>query len=225
VNGLQLELRLTRARRAALRLVLGAAMIFTLSMAAAPLLAASPDPPGPWTVTVFGGWYSGSTPYLFRGPFTDEVELGSAPCYGLRVGHDIGSALNLELGWTQARPTQSFTTVTPSDIRTIVMNSYELDLNVYIGHGTVRGLATFGLGGANTGSSFGGANLTVTVGLGAEIFLNRHLAVRIDGRATETYGNVGHEGDPAFCDSGGCYYYRKSWYANAAVTGGVTYAF
>jgi hypothetical protein len=186
---------------------------------------ASPEGPGPWTVTVFGGWYSGSTPYLFRGPFTDEVELGSAPCYGLRVGHDIGSSLNIELSWMQARPTQSFKTASPSEIRTIVMNNYELDLNVYIGRGRLRGLATFGMGGSNTGSSFGGANLTVTVGLGAEYFFDRHFAVRVDGRATETYGNLGMEGDPAFCDSAGCYYYKRSWYPNATVTGGVAYAF
>jgi hypothetical protein len=186
---------------------------------------ASPEGPGPWTVTVFGGWYSGSTPYLFRGPFTDEVEFGSAPCYGLRVGHDIGSSLNIELSWMQARPEQSFKTVSPSEIRTIVMNNYELDLNVYIGRGRLRGLATFGMGGSNTGSSFGGANLTVTVGLGAEYFIDRHFAVRIDGRATETYGNVGMEGDPAFCDSAGCYYYKSSWYPNATVTGGIVYAF
>ena len=60
------------------------------------------------------------------------------------------------------------------------MNIFELDSLWYFRRGTFQPYGIFGLGGANTGSSFGGANLTVVVGIGVKAFLSPHFAVRAD---------------------------------------------
>ncbi|HWZ87125.1 MAG TPA: outer membrane beta-barrel protein [Thermoanaerobaculia bacterium] len=203
-------------------LVVGAAALLTTPATAQQAEFATA---GPWQVSAFGGWYTGSRPYVFHGAVTDNVKFESAPVFGLRVGHDINSTLGLELSWTQAHPDQSFVTLVPSYIRTIVMNNYEADLDVYFGRGSVRGFVIFGVGGSSTGSTFGGTNFTGTVGLGLEIFVDRHFAIRVDARANDSYGNLGKYGAPAFCDPAGCYFYKPSWYPSGTATAGLTYAF
>ncbi len=201
--------------------------IFSIATAVSAALGQSalPDAPGPWQASVFGGWYSGARPYVFRGAFSDEVQFESAPAFGLRVGYDLNRRLGLELAWTGAEPEQAFVSAGRGSIRHVSLNAFELNLKVYVGSAAVRGFATFGMGGANTGSSYGGANFTANLGIGALAFLDRHFAVRLDARINETYGNVGENGDPAFCDRAGCYFYKRNWYPSAGVTAGLVYAF
>jgi hypothetical protein len=185
---------------------------------------AAPDPPR-WEVGVFGGWYSGATPYFLSGPVSGDVRLQAAATLGLRLGWDPSPRWGLELDWTHAQPEQSFVDTSLGAIRQLRLNIFELNTNLYIGRGVVRGFVTVGLGGANTGSSFGGANLSVDTGLGAKALLNRHINLRIDGRLRGTYGNLGPKDRYAYCDSLGCYSYRHKWYASYGFTGGLDYAF
>ena len=207
------------------------AAILALCAAAASAQPAPAGSPGPWQVSVFGGgWNAGIAPYVFKSPaFTADVSFGNAPCYGVSVGRDVSPLVGIEVAWTQTHPEQQFvgspSGSPPTPIRELTLDVIELDSLWYFSRGTFRGYGLFGLGGANTGSSFGGANLAVTVGLGVKAFVDRHFAVRGDVRFTEMYGNIGRAGDAAFCDSSGCYYYRQSWYSSFTVTAGLTYAF
>jgi len=181
-----------------------------------------------WQVTAFGGgWNALTHPYIYRRPgFTSVVAFGNAPAYGLAVGRDVSSVLGLELAWTRTSPAEQFVGSPPTPIRTVTINQIELDGLFYLRRGTFQPYAVFGMGGSNTGQSFGGTNLTIAVGLGVKAFLDRHFAVRADVRVESTYGNEGTPGAPAFCDSGGgCYFYRSSWYWSLPVTAGLTYAF
>jgi hypothetical protein len=180
-----------------------------------------------WQVTAFGGgWNALTSPYIYRSPaLTSEVAFGNAPAYGLAVGRDVSRALGLELAWTRTSPAEQFVGSPPTPIRTVGLSIIELDGLYYFRRGGFQPFALLGFGGSNTGQSFGGTNLTVVAGLGVKAFLDRHFAVRADVRVESTYGNVGTPGAPAFCDPGGCYFYRSSWYWSLPVTVGLTYAF
>lgn len=163
---------------------------------------------------------------MFRSPsFSSEVAFGSSACFGLSAGRDVSRLLGIELTWTQANPAQRFVGPPPTPIREITMNIFELDSLWYFGRGMFRGYGILGVGGSNTGSSFGGASFTAILGVGFRAFFDRHFAIRGDVKFEDMYGNVGKRGAAAFCDSNGCYYYRRSWYSSLIVTGGLTYAF
>lgn len=178
-----------------------------------------------WETGVFGGWDSGATPYVLKGPVSGDVRLEDAAALGLRLGYDPSPRWGLELDWTRAEPELSLVGPPVQTIRRLRRNVFELDANVYLGRGMVRGFLVAGLGGASTGSSFGGTNLTVGTGLGMSALLRRHLDLRIGGKVRGTYGNLGPKDKFAFCDSSGCYAYRHKWYASYGFTGGLSYAF
>jgi Outer membrane protein beta-barrel domain len=187
----------------------------------------APDVAGPWEASAFGGgWNSITAPYVYKtAAGSAEVGFGNAPAFGLSFGRDASRLLGVELSWMQTNPAQQYTTSPPTPIRNVVMNIFELDSLWYFRRGTFQPYGIFGLGGASTGSSFGGTNFTVVVGVGVKAFLSPHIAVRADVRWDNMYGNLGRAGGPAFCDAAGCYYYRGSWYSSLPVTAGVTYAF
>jgi Outer membrane protein beta-barrel domain len=187
----------------------------------------APEVAGPWEASAFGGgWNAITAPYVYKtAAGSAEVGFGNAPAFGVSFGRDASRLLGVELSWMQTNPAQQYTTSPPTPIRNVVMNIFELDSLWYFRRGTFQPYGIFGLGGASTGSSFGGTNFTVVVGVGVKAFLSPHFAVRADIRWDNMYGNVGHAGDPAFCDSAGCYFYRGSWYSSLPVTAGVTYAF
>jgi hypothetical protein len=145
--------------------------------------------------------------------------------FGLAVGANVSHLLGVELAWTQANPAQQFTGSPPTPIRTVIMNIFEADTLWYFHRGTFQAYGTLGVGGSSTGSSFGGTNFTVIVGVGVKAFLSPHFAVRADIKWDNMYGNLGRSTDPAFCDSAGCYFYRGSWYSSLPVSAGLTYAF
>jgi hypothetical protein len=181
-----------------------------------------------WQVTLFGGgWNALTNPYLYRSPaFTSEVAFGNAPAFGLAIGRDVSAVLGLDLAWTQTSPAEQFVGSPPTPIRKVTLNIFELESLWYFRRGGFQPYGIFGIGGTNTGSSFGGTNLTLAVGLGVKAYLDRHFAVRADVRVESSYGNVGFPGEPAFCDSaGGCYFYRSSWSWSLPVTAGLTWAF
>ena len=206
---------------------LAAALGLALLAAVARAQAPAPDVAGPWQASAFGGgWNSLTAPYIYKtAAGSAEVGFGNAPAFGVSFGRDANRFVGFELSWMQTNPAQQYVGSPPTPIRNVVMNIFELDSLWYFRRGTFQPYGIFGLGGANTGSSFGGANLTVAMGLGVKAFLSRHFAVRADVRWDAMYGNVGHAGDAAFCDSAGCYYYRTTWYSSLPVTAGLTYAF
>ena len=208
--------------------VLGSALAsLVLRAAAAAAQTADGTPHGTWQISLFGGgWNAIGSTYLYRTPWgTAEVEYGNAPAFGVSAGLDVSRLAGLELSWTQTSPAQQHVTAPPPPIRNVTLNVFELDSLWYFRRGTFQPYGIFGLGGASTGSSFGGTNLTVAIGIGVKAFLSPHFAVRADIRWDAMYGNVGHAGDAAFCDSAGCYYYRTTWYSSLPVTAGLTYAF
>jgi hypothetical protein len=209
------------------RLALTAA-VWVLAVTAVAQQGAAPDVAGPWQVTLFGGgWNAITVPYEYKSPSSPnaEVGLGNAPMFGLAVGANASPLLGIELSWSQTNPAQQFTGSPPTPIRTVIMNIFELDSLWYFHRGTFQVYGTLGLGGSSTGSSFGGTNFTVAIGLGVKAFLSPHFAVRADVKWDNMYGNLGRNNDPAFCDSAGCYFYRGSWYSALPVTAGLTYAF
>ncbi|HTO87742.1 MAG TPA: outer membrane beta-barrel protein [Thermoanaerobaculia bacterium] len=206
-------------------LVAALALLLLAPAGAATAQSSSSDTAGPWRAGVFGGWYSGAHPYVFRGDFSSDVNLEPSGFFGLRLGYDLGPVWRLEWSWWQARSEETITNATPAKIRDVRLDTYLFNALARFGRGPVRGFVTFGLGGASTGSSFGGVNLTANLGLGAELSLDRHLAIRLEGDFYDTYGNIGKAGEPAFCDAAGCYYYKHAWYPSGSVSAGVSYAF
>ena len=184
-------------------------------------------PHGPWQLSLFGGgWNAIGTAYLYRTPSgTAEVGFGNAPAFGVSAGLDVSRLAGLELSWMQTNPAQQYAGSPPTPIRTVRLDVFELDSLWYFRRGGFQPYGIFGVGGASTGSSFGGTNFTAVLGIGVKAFLGRHFAVRADVRWDAMYGNVDHPGAAAFCDSAGCYYYRSSWYWSLPVTAGLTYAF
>ena len=184
-------------------------------------------PHGPWQVSLFGGWWSAiGTPYLYRTPVGHfEVGFGSAAAFGASAGLDLSRRAGLELSWMQASPAERYAGPTPAAIRNVTRNVFELDSLWYFRRGGFEPYGILGVGGASTGSSFGGTNFTAVLGLGLKAYVSRRVAVRADVRFDAAYGNVDHPGDSAFCDSGGCYFYRSSWSWSLPVTAGLTIAF
>ena len=154
-----------------------------------------------------------------------EVKLDACAEYGLRLGYDFTKAFGLEIAWTHASPKVTPTGGASGAFGQRQLNTYEVDGNFYLTHGPVRGFLMLGTGGANTGSSFGGVNFTASAGLGVEIFFDRRFALRLQGLARSTYGNLGENETIAYCDRFGCYNYRSTWYWSGEAFGGVTFAF
>ncbi len=210
------------------RCLAAAFAVLLLGAATASAQTAEPaGPAGPWQLSLFGGgWNSIGTAYLYRAAAgTSEVAFGNAPCFGVSAGLDASRLVGIELSWTQSNPAQQYVGSPPTPIRNVTLNVFELDSLWYFRRGGFQPYGIFGVGGASTGSSFGGTNFTAVLGIGMKAFLSRHFAVRADVRVNAMYGNEGHPGAPAFCDSAGCYYYRSSWYWSLPVTAGLTYAF
>ena len=202
-------------------------LAFAAFAAAASAQTPGPDVAGPWQASAFGGgWNSITAPYTYKTPSgSAEVGFGNAPAFGLAVGANASRLVGIELSWMQTNPAQQYLGSPPTPIRNVVMNIFELDSLWYFRRGTFQPYGIFGLGGASTGSSFGGTNLTIAVGIGVKAFLSPHFAVRADVRWDNMYVNIGRAGDAAFCDSAGCYYYRTTFYSSLPVTAGLTYAF
>jgi len=206
---------------------IGSSLAALLLRATASAQTADASPHGPWQLSLFGGgWNAIGTAYLYRTPSgTADVGFGNAPAFGVSAGLDLSRLAGLELSWMRTNPAQQYARSPPAPIRTVTMNVFELDSLWYFRRGGFQPYGIFGVGGASTGSSFGGTNFTAVVGLGVKAYLSRHFAVRVDVRADATYGNVTHPGAPAFCDAAGCYFYRSSWSWSLPVTAGLTYAF
>ena len=205
--------------------IAGAGLALALGASAARGQAPPPSPAiGPWQITAIGGWYSGATPYVLDGT-SQKVELESAAEYGLRLGYDFTPHFGLEMAWTQSKPDVTLSGDPEGGLGHRNLNTYELDGLYYATRGCIRLFGALGVGGASTGSSFGGTNLTASGGLGVKIFFDRRWALRLQGLARTTYGNLGPGDTIAYCDRFGCYNYRTSWYWTGEAFGGVTFAF
>lgn len=205
---------------------IGAAVLAATLCGAAARAQTDPGAPvAPWRIGAFGGWYSGATPYSARGGESGDVRFEGAAAAGLRLGYAFGAAAGLEASWTHTEPDVRFTRSAAGARAFRRLDTYDLDLRLSFGAPRWSVFLLGGPGAASTGSSFGGTNLTVAVGPGFEVFLTRRLALRIDGRWRETYGNLGPGDRFAYCERSVCFAYRHKWYASREATGGVAYAF
>ena len=91
----------------------------------------SPYQAGPWQISAMGGWYSGSTPYIFEGPFRSNVKMTSSATFGMRLGYDFRT-WGLEWSWWQARPDEKFETHSPVFIRQVRLDTYEFNGLLYL---------------------------------------------------------------------------------------------
>jgi len=211
----------TRMRSIRLRRAAGVLIVF---FAAAPRARADGEP-GPWQFTLFaGGWNAISNPYVLKTASSSSVvSYGNSHCFGANFGRDVTPQIGIEVGWTRSFPALQLVGSPPVPIQQVTMDTFELDGLWYFSRGRLRPFATLGVGIVNTGSSFGGTNLTIAAGAGVKAFLSRLFAVRADVRFHDTSsGSTG--GSAAFCDSNGCYYPR-GWYWSVNVTAGLTVAF
>jgi len=206
---------------------LGSAWVVLLLRASASAQTPDATPHGPWQLSLFGGgWNAIGAAYLYRTPSgASDVAFGNAPVFGASAGRDLSSLAGIELSWMRTNPAQQYVGSPPSPIRNVTLNVFELDSLWYFRRSGFQPYGIFGVGGASTGSSFGGTNFTAVAGIGVKAYLSRHFAFRADVRADATYGNVRHPGESAFCDSAGCYFYRSSWFWSLPVTAGLTGAF
>ncbi|HYB52224.1 MAG TPA: hypothetical protein VEG84_00020 [Thermoanaerobaculia bacterium] len=207
--------------------VSGGSWLLLLALAAAPAAAQTVEGrAGPWTVTAFAGWYSGATPYTLTGPVSGDVKLASAAEYGVRVGYDVSRRVGVEVAWTGTQPRLVFANSALGSIGERHLNTVELAANISLFQaGPTRLLFVGSIGGAGMPASQGGTNLTMSPGLAYEIFVTRHVSLRLAGAFRETYGNIGPGDKDAFCDATGCYAYRTDFYSNWEASGGLKYAF
>jgi len=207
-----------------------------LMMAAAGLLAgplAAQDRTGTWEITPFGGGhFGGRLDARSNALFTKDVDLGTAPTYGVRLGYNVNRWFELEFGWSHAKPD---ILATGSEVLfgrgqklgEMTHNVFEGNAVFNMARGQVIPYLTLGAG-AMTFDAWvpGSAETTDTrfvgsFGGGLKMFVTPHVAVRIDGRYRNAFIS-----DRDRCGGQSCFNSRSSnWYGSGEVTGGITYAF
>jgi hypothetical protein len=197
------------------------------------------DRTGTWEITGFGGGYFGGT--LYAGStaiFNQDVQVGTAPTYGARLGYNFNRSFELEVGWSQAKPD---ITGPGSDLLfgqtvklgTLTSNVVEGNFIFNITRGRIVPYLTLGAGAmifSPEVAGYSGSSDTRFVGNfggGVKMWVTPKLAFRIDGRYRSAYIS---SGDNYYYDTGGCnhgcyYYYGSNWYGSGEVTGGLTFAF
>lgn len=216
---------------------------FSFVVAAAVLVLAGPlaaqDRTGTWEISGFGGGYFGGTLYAGSNAlFTRDVNIGSAPAYGVRLGYNFNRVFELEAGWTQAKPDitgggSDLLFGQTAKLGTLTSNVYDASFIFNVSRGRVIPYFVLGAGAMTFCASVPGSPGTSdtrfvgSIGGGVKMFVTPNLAIRVDGRYRNAYissGN-GYYSDSSSC-SHGCYYsWGSNWYGSGEVTGGLTYAF
>jgi hypothetical protein len=212
-------------------------VITTAALVLAGPLAAQ-DRTGTWEISGFGGGYFGGTLYAGTNAlFNHDVNIGSAPAYGVRLGYNFNRVFGLEAAWSQAKPD---ITGPGSDqlfgqsvkLGTLTSNVYDASLIFNMARGRVIPYLALGAGAMTFGANVPGSPGTTdtrfvgSFGGGVKMWVTPKLAIRIDGRYRSAYissGNQYYYGDG--CHDGCYYYYGSNWYGSGEVTGGLTYAF
>ena len=210
-------MRSVRFRR---RLLAGTALLFSAGLAA----AQTPEPSLSWRLTIYGVWYSGTTPYRVEGAVSGDVHFESAGGWGARMSHEVLPWFDFGVGWNRViAPVRLAGSDSPA-LGSRQINTIEGGGDFHWIRGPLRLSLMTGIGGANTGSK-GGINLTASVGAGLSVALERHVALRVEERWRATYGNLGPNDLYAYCDASGCYAYRRKFYENTEALGGLTLFF
>ncbi len=212
-------------------------MIAAAGLLAAPL--AAQDRSGTWEITPFGGGHFGGR--LNAGSnalFARDVDLGTAPTYGVRLGYNVNRWFGMEFGWSQAKP----------DIRArgsdvlfgqsqklgeMTHNVFEGNALVNLARGQFIPYLTLGAGAmtfdARVPETPGATDtrFVASFGGGVKMFITPRVGLRIDGRYRNAYIN---DHSNYYYDSGGCrsgcsYRHGSNWYGSGEVTGGLTFAF
>jgi opacity protein-like surface antigen len=201
-----------------------------LVIAAAGLLAAplaAQDRTGTWEITPFaGGHFGGRLDAGSNALFARDVDLGTAPTYGVRLGFNVNRWFGMEFGWSHAKP----------DIRAIGGDVLfgqgqklgEMTHNVFEGNAVFNmargqfipyltlgaGAMTFDAWVPDTPSATD-TRFVASFGGGVKMFVTPRVALRIDGRYRSAYIN----NNDNFHRNG------SNWYGSGEVTGGLTFAF
>ncbi|MGH9318147.1 MAG: acyloxyacyl hydrolase [Thermoanaerobaculia bacterium] len=193
----------------------------------------------PFAGYLFGGTFAQGTNALFDYP----VDVADHSTYGVRVGYNVTSKLELE---AQASHTDTTFVTSSSDVLFGggggqdlggLRIDYLLGYSTFnFGHGRVVPYITAGLGvalldadvcsGATTPCQNPGQDtrFTASIGGGIKIFANPHFGFRFDGRY---YGTWLPTSSSSTCST---YYYYYScssgqWLSNGDVSGGLVFAF
>ncbi len=193
--------------------------------------SATPDSPGPWSATAFGGQFVGTR--VRTGPELNVLML-NAPTYGLRLGYGVTRVLTLEAGWSRVATTlrpEIPETGDPSGPTTpVTVNTYELDALFGFGGATVRGYFGVGAGAQDIHAPApylraegATARFAANIALGGLYFLTPAIAIRADGRyrfraSDERLAAIG-------CDYTGCTRYATNVFSSAEITGGLMMRF
>jgi hypothetical protein len=201
-------------------------------LAGAALLAppATAQDTGRWEVGAFTGGYFGSRTFLDR---STDIQIGSAPAFGLRGAYSIDRSFSLEL--TLSRASAHLDAIAPSTGASLAPSApidvatYELNGLYGFGAGRMRGYMGLGVGAMTLHPFVPGVSTkpdtraVANVTLGGKLYLSERLALRVDGRYRWRSASPG--ADAVVCGSLGCYGFTTDLYSSAEVTGGLSYRF
>jgi opacity protein-like surface antigen len=188
----------------------------------------------PFAGYLFGGRFARGTTALFD----SAVNVDDHATYGLRLGYNVTSKLEVEL---QASRTETafvthqgggdlFGGSNDQKLGDLDIDYYLANLTFNFGHGRAVPYITIGGGAARLSPSVPGVNAsreyrgTGTLGAGVKVFFNRNVGLRLDGRYYATWIRNNHRDrcDDFFDDRCSD---RHDWLNNGDVTGGIVLAF
>jgi hypothetical protein len=212
-------------------------VIAAAGLSAAPL--AAQDRSGTWEITPFGGGHFGGR--LDAGSnalFARDVDMGTAPTYGVRLGYNVNRWFGMEFGWSQAKPDilargGDVLFGQGQKLGEMTHNVFEGNAILNLARGQFIPYVTLGAGAMTFDARVPGTpsatdtRFVASFGGGVKMFITPRVGLRIDGRYRNAYIN---NHDNIYYDSDGCrsgcyYRYGSNWYGSGEVTGGLTFAF
>ena len=158
-----------------------------------------------------------------------HIDVDDDVTYGGRIGYNLTSLLEFEAEYSRT-DTQFVSRqrgVDDENLGDLRIDYFLAYATFNFGHRRVVPYFTIGAGGANLVPNVPGSlstseiRFTSSVGGGLKFFFNPHFALRLDGRAYETWlGDHSH----VYCDTGG-FCADRNWLTNATATGGFIIAF
>lgn len=206
---------------------------------------------GTFEITPFYGYlWGGSFARGTTGIYAQRVDMEGAGVYGVGAGYFFNSVNEVELRWARSQ-----THFVPdnhdgggpifgndgNDVRLgdLTIDYYMANWIFNFGHSRFVPYISIGAGAAVLDpndarilcptapcpEASSATRFTAAIGGGVKYYFNRHIGLRFDGRANETYLNSGHGGcsfdnGHGFCSSSG-----SNWLVNGEVSGGVIFAF
>ncbi len=200
------------------------------------LLVAAParaqNVPNTWELTALGGGEFGNQ--IYEGHETD-VHVSTTYTYGARLGYNITSAFEVEVGWNGSKGDLNAEAWGPhganGKIGTLTQNIYEASALWHWGSRRASGYAGVGLGAITFSPDISGVSTTTSTRftgsfvLGGKFSLSPRVAFRVEGRLRSSDTGV-QTSSGGWCDYYyGCYYYSSSWYTSGELMGGLLVRF